>query len=447
MRSSTVMILLAFVGSAHAKESMDEFVDKLVSDLVSHLLDLALKTAHLHDADSDDTTLGELCHLVINLRTSLRPLPPLRAQPYRSSSVLPLTSHWLHSRRNAMQRRNLQIRGLSGTPEGAALIPMIGTPSFSDAWRKTIEGLRDGAGKVTSNSANGTSLQARIAEVQSLSTYRRTLSDCMGVGVERCFVENKFELMQSAASFAPGSPLPWSTTTLLRASEHFPGESASQVQTFVTDTCPWNDPNVTGRMDRLQAAQLYMGSMQFGYFVAQVFLGQAHLDDQQVLTPTEARAIQETIQRSAREMKSEVAWMVASRRAGSMMNLAHEAKDSLDGYEQLREFTTGVQAVERSRLDEFFAKRHSDSDKDERSISQQEVPTGSSPESPSAASFLPMGDFIPFNAAGLQALLAEGCLYGWFLWSVETKVRSALGVKGADALLVPTAVRSFPVDM
>ena len=53
---------------------------------------------------------------------------------------------------------------------------------------------------------------------------------------------------------------------------------------------------------------------------------------------------------------------------------------------------------------------------------------------------LPTADFVRFNAAGLQAALAEGCLYGWSLWGAEAGARdqiAACGEIAARALLVP----------
>ena len=66
--------------------------------------------------------------------------------------------------------------------------------------------------------------------------------------------------------------------------------------------------------------------------------------------------------------------------------------------------------------------------------------TGDSQEDGDAAtaiSDLPIADYLRFNAAGLQAMLSEGCLYGWLLWGVEAEVADQLSPEAASALLVP----------
>ncbi len=89
--------------------------------------------------------------------------------------------------------------------------------------------------------------------------------------------------------------------------------------------------------------------------MCQIFRGQADLDDQATLTSEEAQAIQATIQRAAREMKTEVAWMAASVQAGSLLGLTRDGgagADGVGGFEQLREFTTGVQVVGAAQQEE-----------------------------------------------------------------------------------------------
>ena len=47
------------------------------------------------------------------------------------------------------------------------------------------------------------------------------------------------------------------------------------------------------------------------------------------------------------------------------------------------------------------------------------------------------GEFVRFNAAGLQAILAEGCLYGWHLWGAEAAARAQLGAAKNELLTPP----------
>lgn len=75
MHSVTVNILLTFVVRAHAQD----FMDRLVDELASKLVDQALKVSPLHAADLDSTTLGKPGHLAIASPNGLRP-PLVRPQ-------------------------------------------------------------------------------------------------------------------------------------------------------------------------------------------------------------------------------------------------------------------------------------------------------------------------------------------------------------------------------
>ena len=119
------------------------------------------------------------------------------------------------------------------------------------------------------------------------------------------------DLYKAALSVEPSDAV-----TLVRGLQQFPGQSARQVRGFIVESAPSDDPSVVGRFDKKQAASLYMGSVQFGYFIATIFRGQADLDPQAVLSLEEAMAIKQDIQKSTREMRSEAAWAAASRRAG-----------------------------------------------------------------------------------------------------------------------------------
>ena len=115
-----------------------------------------------------------------------------------------------------------------------------------------------------------------------------------------------------------------------------------------------------------------------------------------------------------------------SRRAAALFGLA----DDLDvtarqadgaagaplGCEALRDFSSRVQVITSARQSEFFG-ADADAGADGR---------------------LPAGEFVPFNAAGLQCALAEACLFGWHVWGAESAACEAVG-DAADALMAPPA--------
>ena len=155
----------------------------------------------------------------------------------------------------------------SNSAEGELLRPLITTDDFSPAWRDVVLHLGVRAAAADAPAADGASLQSRIAAVKALARHRRTLAECLGLGVERCLAEQSLELLADESAIGPGATLPPSAVTLVRASQQFPGQSARQVRAFVLESAPSNDPSVNGRFDRLQAARLYAGCVQFGYFV------------------------------------------------------------------------------------------------------------------------------------------------------------------------------------
>jgi len=334
------------------------------------------------------------------------------------------------------------------TSEGSELLPLVAEPSgFTDRWLDVVTSL----GRTTSADSSATSLQARMEEVRALAQRRRVVGDCLAVAVERSFMEQQLLLFDTLAWIAPGVTLPNEAATLVRVCQQFPGQSARQVRAFVLGSAPENDPTVSGRFDRLQAARLYMGAVQFGYFISTVFRGpvEAGLTDEQRLSPEEAQAITAAIQSSTRLMKSEAAWAAASRRAGHLFSLERDDAgvgdgsadvwDSSGGYEQLRSFTSGVQVVSATQQEEFFA-ASSDGEETTRSASSTAA-VGDTEHDVKAVAALPTAEFVPFNCAGLQALLAEGCLYGWHLWGAEAGTRAQLakagGDKAVEALLTP----------
>ena len=318
------------------------------------------------------------------------------------------------------------------TPEGAALLTLVEGDAFDDAWLAAVSEL--GRSVADAPPSDG-SLTGRVEEVRARAHQRRVLGDALATAVERAFVEQSLRMLGSVDAIAPGAVLPFDAATLVRASQQFPGQSARQVRAFVEESAPSTDASVVGRFDRLQAARLYMGCTQFGYFISQIFRGQVGLDDETRLTPEEAGQIQKMIVATAKQMRSEAAWAAASRRAGALFALPREGGaeeeelggwDDSQGYEALREFSSGVQVVAPSQQDEFFAKPNGDG-----------ALGGVGPGGPIDP--LPTAEFVRFNAAGLQAILAEGCLYGWHLWGAEAAARAQLGAAKDELLTPPVA--------
>lgn len=309
------------------------------------------------------------------------------------------------------------------SPEGQWLCRLLADrpAEFSDSWSAHLSSLSTA---VDASNTPGSSLQARVAEVQLREDSRRVLVDALGLAVAHTFAEERLVLLPSAAAISPGASLPPEAATLVRVSQQFPGQSAKQVQAFVSEAAPSNDAATCGRVDRLQAAQLYLGHVQFGYFIAQIFRGQAGLSDESVVSAQEAQQIKGRIEQAAQMMRSEVAWATASRRAASLFGLpGHESSTSL-GVEDLRLFSKGVQVVAPSQQAEFFS-----SPSDEAGRNEEVAATIAAP--------LPSASFVPFNAAGLQCALAEACLFGWQLWGAEAAASRALGDAAARALMIP----------
>mmetsp|Transcript_14089 Transcript_14089/g.36460 ORF Transcript_14089/g.36460 Transcript_14089/m.36460 type:complete len:458 (-) Transcript_14089:138-1511(-) len=340
------------------------------------------------------------------------------------------------------------------------LLPLTRKKGFTDAWIDTL----GAAGRVADQSHlidASIGLQTRIEQVRSLAEQRRVMADALITASERCFFETaELRLLESAKDIAPGATLPFDAANLMRISQHLPGQSARQARSMVLESAPSDDATLNGRFDRLQAARLYLGHIQFGYFLSQIFRGQASLDENQRLTAEEAKAITDAIQLTAKQMKSEAAWVAASRRAGVFFQLpwigpndapraaaisAATFDDSL-GYEQLRTFTASVQIVSAAQQTEFFQPDVGESSADEGAPSV--LPAASAVPT---VDELPSAEFVAFNAAGLQALLAEGCLYGWHLWGAEAGARAQLvqagvGEEAIDELLTPPRVEDVQLE-
>ena len=311
-----------------------------------------------------------------------------------------------------------------------------------EAWAHAVRSLVPS--EITPLSDSST-LQGRIEQLEQKELRRRQLTDYLAVAVEHSFASERLQMLGSAAEMAPGVPLPPNAVTLVRSSQQFPGQSARQMRAFVTESAPSDDASLAGRFDKLQAARLQMGAIQFGYFLSQVFRGQAELDNEQMLTPREAHELQARIQRATRHPRTELAWVVASRRSADFFALQDEsehasedgaedgAKRGAEGAEVLRQFTVGVQVVSSAQQEEFFAAGAPADDPSESATqgdtTQQNDGAGSAggaEELARASSTLPTADFVRFHAAALQALLAESCLYGWHLWGAEAAAERLL---------------------
>ena len=346
------------------------------------------------------------------------------------------------------------------TEEAAALLPLLAEPIFPDEWAYSVRNLGvQTVEQATEAAAAGGTLQSRVAELQALLRRRQALQECISLHVERSLADERMALLHGAAAIEPGKALPPDAATLVRVQQHFPGQSARQVRTYVEESAPLNESSVNGRFDRVQAGRLYMGCVQFGYFLSQVFRGQAHLQEDATLSPAEAQAVVQAIQTSTRRMKSEAAWAVASRRAGDFFDISGRASasaaesaaesaaaaDDGAGYEELRTFTTQVQVVGAAQQEEFFASSSRDggsagaAEDEESAATDAETQDGGGGD-PFA---LPIGSFVAFNTAGLQACLAEACLFGWHLWGAEAQARARLEAAApgaAERLLVPPLV-------
>ena len=178
----------------------------------------------------------------------------------------------------------LYLAGENGEDGSVPMPPPLSTPwamaalsndEFSGAWKSAVRDLGASAVAAATLPTGEASLQSRIASVQALTRQRHELADCLAVAVQVQLGLARLSLLSTAESIAPGATLPDGACDLVRVSQQFPGQSASQVRSFVLDSAPSNDARVHGRFDRLQAAQLYMGCAQFGYFVGELYIGQA----------------------------------------------------------------------------------------------------------------------------------------------------------------------------
>jgi len=347
------------------------------------------------------------------------------------------------------------------TPEGQTLRELLNdSTEFDASWSRLVRTLGPMAEEAATGSSS--SLSERVAEVQALARNRAVLVDVLTTRVEADVLLDRLRLLPSVAAIAPDASLPDDAPTLARTLQLFPGQSASQVQTFVSEASPFNDPSMRGRFDRLQAAQLYMGCIQFGYFVSQIFRGQLFLNDETMLTAAEAQQIKARIEEAAQQMRSEVAWAAASRRAASFFELPSEDAPGAEGggaalggvgqalgYEPLRMFSKGVQVVGGAQQSEFFATEDevaaAAAAASEAAEEAADEDKAAEPE-PAAAALLPTAEFVPFNAAGLQCALSEACLFGWHLWGAELRAEAELGEGGAEALLTPQERTAYDVS-
>lgn len=288
--------------------------------------------------------------------------------------------------------------------------------TFAKRWHATVQSVGLNAAK---SSASEVSLESRMREVRKLSEQRHVLVDCMALGVEQAFVKQQMPLLASIAAIGPNTRLPQDVVTFERVSTQMLAEPFHSLNKFVTDMIPTNHSHISGRLDRMQGAALFMGCIQYGYFLSELFRGgYPDLDPDNV---------PEEVDRASRGMKSEVAWAAASRRAARFFKL-HEKKedtgfDEIDtwkmplGFEELRVFARGLTVAYDDEVEKHFR------------VEGEAAPTFPSADVDDKR---PVGDFVPFNQAGLQTLLAEGCLYGWHLWAIEVGIKQNLRQVGGD---------------
>eukprot|EP00967_Tisochrysis_lutea_P104945 scaffold159607_cov31-Tisochrysis_lutea.AAC.1 len=340
------------------------------------------------------------------------------------------------------------------TAEGAALAATMTAASDSaDArreWELGLEVLAERWGTGIRNATVNGDLAARVTELRELTRDRDFVVDCLRLRVLHVLDREAVKLLGTLGDVAPGVAVPPSAVTLDVAKRTLPAEAYRQLEVFLTESAPSNDPHLNGRFDRLQGAQLYMGHVQFGYFLAQVFCGTAHLGEQQVVSASFARRIEAEIEAATRGMKTDAAWIVASQRAGDFFELSDAEEPSPCRHEDLREFTTGVHVVGGGLVEEFFDTTEVDTPGADISINplvdQNANIADESAHKEAAPSIegdnaigksLPRASFVRFNAAGLQALCCEGCVIGYLLWGAEWDARFALGEASSSQLMPP----------
>lgn len=289
--------------------------------------------------------------------------------------------------------------------EGNSLKPYLYDTNFPDVFRAVVSSLvtarpssivygggvlsslpKTGAPRTDECALRRGSLQARIAEVRGRLRQRSALADCLTVAVERRFVAQELELLRGTSALEFYGP-PATAPTLASLGRLLPGNAARQVTAYVTDARGYDQR--PGKFDRQQAAQLLMGCIHFGYAAREAHEGG--------FPPS----FQPTRGASWEDMKTEVAWAAASRRAGGFFALKQDAgpagADAI-GFEVLREISVGmVEYPSRTPV--------------------EAPPTYETPRG--GWTGLPAPDWVHFEAASLEALLTESCLYGWYLWGAE----------------------------
>jgi hypothetical protein len=356
------------------------------------------------------------------------------------------------------------------TVEGQALARLLAEAAdgaeAQRAWELGLSEVLERFSSAPLPEVNGTSLAARVAQLRQLTSARQYVADCLRLRVAQALRAEGLELIPALSDIAPAAALPSAATTLDAARRAMPTEASRQLETFLEASAPSDDPRLSGRFDRLQGAQLYMGHVQFGYFLAQVFRGTAHLAENQVVSVPVARRVKEEIETATRRTKTDAAWAVASVRAGVYFELddpgappsgdAGGGSVGADGsrgvtvsrYEELREFTTGVQVIRPAVVDEFFdtgGEGHPPAEPArDGTENQPAAEPGAGGVAEATATLpppLPRASFVRFNAAGLQALCCEACLVGYTLWGVEREALTLLGEEASRELMPPPPAR------
>lgn len=165
------------------------------------------------------------------------------------------------------------------------------------------------------------------------------------------------------------------------------------------------------RLDAVSGGRLYLGAIQFGYFVRCV-------TDWAAEGP--GRSLPEAQMRSmAKQPRSREAWAAARSRAAALWAVTDP--------ERLNDFCTRVTLAPSSAASEFYAPAPA-----REGAARPEAAEGS--ELPSVA------ELIPLRAGCIRRLMAETALFGWTLRGEETWMEFEAGLSGDGwSLLTPPA--------
>lgn len=200
-----------------------------------------------------------------------------------------------------------------------------------------------------------------------------------------------------------------------------------EVQAYVSSiVSPAVDPALICRMERTQGARLYVGAMQFAYFVSSVF---KTIQDAEETGGGPVQLQESDLRGLVKRTRTQDAWAVATGRAGLLWRLR---PDDAGGFSQLNEFSTRVTIAPTSAAGEFFSPpAPSDGAGGGAGLGEPAARVGDEGE------FLSAAELVPMQTGALSALLVEGCAVGWYLRAVEAAI---LGQPRFLGLLTPRAL-------